>query len=83
MAFNPDPNKQATEILFSCKKKPINHPDLIFNGAPVTRVTEHKHLGLTVQPSLTFVKHINEKIKKAKKMLVSLSTLIMSYLFPH
>ena len=67
MAFNPDPNKQATEILFSCKKKPIHHPVLTFNGAPVTRVTEHKHLGLTVQPSLTFVKHINEKIKKAKK----------------
>ena len=64
--FYPDPNKQANEILFSCKKKPIHHPDLIFNGVPVTRVTEHKHLGLTVQPSLTFVKHINEKIKKAK-----------------
>ena len=27
MAFNPDPKKQATEILFSCKKKPVQHPD--------------------------------------------------------
>ena len=67
MAFNPDPNKQATEVLFSCKKKPVQHPELIFNGAPVSRVSEHKHLGLTVQPSLSFAKHINEKIKKAKK----------------
>ena len=25
MAFNPDPNKQATEISFSCKKKPIEY----------------------------------------------------------
>ena len=23
MSFNPDPNKQAAEILFSCKKKPV------------------------------------------------------------
>ena len=62
MAFYPDPNKQATEVLFSCKKKPVQHPELIFNGAPVSRVSEH-----ILQPSLSFAKHINEKIKKAKK----------------
>ena len=67
MAFNPDPNKQAAEVLFSCKKKPVLHPELYFNGAPVSRISEHKHLGLTVQPSLSFEKHINEKITKAKK----------------
>ena len=67
MAFNPDSNKQATEILFSCKRKPVDHPELIFNGSPVTRVNEHKHLGLTLQPSLSFEKHLNEKMKKAKK----------------
>ena len=26
MAFNPDPNKQATEVLFSCKKSPVQQP---------------------------------------------------------
>ena len=26
MEFNPDPNKQATEVLFSCKKSSPNHP---------------------------------------------------------
>ncbi len=31
MAFNPDPNKQATEVLFLCKNKPVQHPDLFFN----------------------------------------------------
>ena len=40
---------------------------MIFNGAPVTRVPDHKHLGLTVTPSLSFEKYINEKIKKAKQ----------------
>ena len=40
MEFNPDPNKQATEVLFSCKKvKPI-HPQLWFNGQPVKRIEE-------------------------------------------
>ena len=32
MEFNPDPTKQATEVLFSCKKKYPIHPQLIFNG---------------------------------------------------
>ena len=67
MAFNPDPNKQATEILFLCKKKPVQHPDLIFNEIPVSRASEQKHLGLILRPSLSFASHINEKIKKAKK----------------
>ena len=31
------------------------------------RVSDHKHLGLTLQPSLSFVKHINDKIKNAKR----------------
>ena len=67
MAFNPDPNKQANEVLFSCKQKQVDHPPLFFNGSPVKRVTEQKHLGLIVQPNLSFEKHINEKLKKAKK----------------
>ena len=28
MEFNPDPNKQATEVLFSCKRISPNHPSL-------------------------------------------------------
>ena len=67
MAFNPDPNKQANEILFSCKTSKVNHPVLIFNDSPVKQVLEHKHLGLILQPNLSFVKHITEKIKKANK----------------
>ena len=29
MEFNPDPNKQATELLFSCKKNSPYHPSLV------------------------------------------------------
>ena len=46
LQFNPDPTKQATELLFSCKNKSPNHPPLFFNGNLVTKVDEHKHLGI-------------------------------------
>ena len=67
MEFNPDPTKQAIEVLFSCKKVSPNHPQLIFNGTDVVKVNEQKHLGLILQPGLSFEKHLNEKIIKAKK----------------
>ena len=31
MEFNPDPIKQATEVLFSCKKSSPNHPHGLLN----------------------------------------------------
>ena len=66
MVFNPDPTKQATEILFSSKRREIDHPELRFNNNLVKRVKEHKHLGLTLQPNLSFEKHVLEKMVKAK-----------------
>ena len=68
MEFNPDPTKQATEVLFSCKKVCPNHPQLIFNGSVVKKVNEQKHLGLIVDSGLSFKKHLNRKIIKAKKI---------------
>ena len=67
MSFNPEPTKQAVEIIFSRKyNKPI-HPPLFFNGIEVFSVEEHKHLGLLLDSKLTFQKHILTKIKTAKK----------------
>ena len=54
LEFNPDPTKQATELLFSCKNKPSAHPPLFFNGTIVTKVDEHKHLGLILDKK-TFI----------------------------
>ena len=42
MEINPDPNKQATELLFSCKRNSPNHPSLFFNGTVVPKVTIHE-----------------------------------------
>ena len=46
LEFNPDPTKQATELLFSIKRKPSTHPPLHFNGSVVMEVVEQKHLGV-------------------------------------
>ena len=75
MTFNPDPTKQATELLFSCKKHTVEHPNLLFNGSTVTRVSEHKHLGLTITPNLSFEKHLYDKMNKAKKNIGSKKSL--------
>ena len=54
MEFNPDPTKQATEVLFSCKKSSPRHPQLIFNGTAVARSNDQKHLGVILDPKLSF-----------------------------
>ena len=67
MSFNPDPNKQAHEVVFSTKKSEVNHPDVNFNGIPVAKVNSQKHLGLILDKSLSFNEHLEEKFKKVNK----------------
>ena len=44
MSFNPDPLKQAQEVIFSRKMTKTNHPTLIFNDNSVHQVVLQKHL---------------------------------------
>ena len=78
MSFNPDPNKQAVELLFSQKRIKANHPPLYFNNQEVVSVSHHKHLGLILDSKLSFSKHINEKISSARKGIG-----IIKYLSPY
>ena len=66
MSFNPEPSKQAVEILFSNRKTKTAHPFLFFNGAIVNKDNEHKHLGLTMDsnyhfPSTSMIKSTNHE----------------------
>ena len=79
MSFNPDPTKPAEEILFSHKTSETNHPPLYFNGIEVKRVSEHKHLGLILDPKLNFAAHIREKSATAKKG-IGLMRMLRAYL---
>ncbi len=67
MSFNPDPQKQAVELIFSKKKSEIDHPVILFNNIPVMKVVEHKHLGITLDATLSFSAHIKAAISKARK----------------
>ena len=69
MTSNPEPNKQAVELLLSHQLKSVYQPPICFNGIEVNKATEHKHLGLILDPKLTFSPHWNEKIRKAQKSL--------------
>ena len=67
MSFNPDPQKQAVELIFSRKKNEIDHPVVLFNDTPVKKVIEHKHLGIVLDCKLSFNAHIKAAISKTKK----------------
>ena len=67
MFFNPDPNKQATEVIFSRRRNHVNHPVLHFNETPDKTAPFQKYLGLILDEKLTFGHHMNEKISKANK----------------
>ena len=45
MSFNPDPNKQAQELIFPHKVQTTNHPPLFFHENVVPKTTLQKHLG--------------------------------------
>ena len=44
MSFNPDPLKQAQEVIFSRKRNKPHHPDIIFNGNPVKKKSLTKNI---------------------------------------
>ena len=67
MQFNPDPLKQAVQVIFSVKKVKPNHPPIYFNGKEVVTKTEQKHLGFILDKQLNFNAHLKEVIGKAKK----------------
>ena len=69
MSFNPEPIKQAVQVVFTRKSKQIDHPKIYFNDIEVKTVNDHKHLGLILDSKLSFISHINEKISKAHKGL--------------
>ena len=73
MSFNPEPTKQAIEVLFSQKKHAICHPTLFFNDSAVSRKQAHKYLGMTLDSKLSFIDHVNEKIQIGKQYIGILS----------
>ena len=67
MSFNPDPNKQAKEVIFFKKVIPGSHLSLFFMKSLIEKSTTQKHLGVTLDHTLKFEYDVKRKIKKAMK----------------
>ena len=65
MLFNPDPQKQAQEVIFSRKTIKAPHLSVVFNNVPVVQSSCQKHLGVYLDQKLNFIHHIKEKVTKA------------------
>ena len=79
MNFNPDPNKEAHEVIFSGKAKEINHPLLVFNNTSVSQSSSQKHLGVILDSKLIFDEHlkmVSLKISKTLGLLRKLHNLL-------
>ena len=79
MNFNPDPTKQADEVIFSRKAKEIYHPPLVFNNTNVSQSSSQKHLGVILDSKLIFDEHlkmVSLKISKTLGLLRKLHNLL-------
>ena len=97
MELNPDPNKQANEVIFSRKSilHNLSHPLIKFNERITTKCNHQKHLGIIIDQNLNVNTHIDQKIKKCNKLIDlikrisvnlpqnALLTLYKSFLRPH
>ena len=96
MQFNPDPNKQANEVIFSRKmNNNLSYPPAKFNGNNITKGSDQKHLGVVLDSKLDFNTHIDQKIKKCNKLIglmkrlsvhlpqSALLTIYKSFIRPH
>ena len=69
-SFNPDPQKQAVEIIFSRKRNKIDHPVVLFNDTPVKKVDEHKNFGFFLIQSYPFLLILKQLSVNQAKILI-------------
>ena len=65
MSFNPQRNKQATEIIFSDKEKSPNHANIYFENCGVSTI----YTTLWYDSNLNFEQLLSEKIYKVNRGL--------------
>ena len=64
MEFNAT---KTEEVIFSAKRIKPHHPNLFLGDTEVERKSEHKHVGLILDPKLNFQSHVREAIMKARR----------------
>ena len=71
MSFNPDPSKQAQNVIFSTKLQKSTHPTLSFNNNTVTESVTQKHLGMLLNTKLDFQEHLKSLLKNVNKRFIT------------
>ena len=61
MSLNPDPTKQAQDVIFSRNTTKKIHPKIFFNNIPVSKADFQKHLGLHLESKLSFQNFISKQ----------------------
>ena len=69
MSFNPDPSKQAQNVIFSRKAKREYHPLLVFNNNNVPETNLQKHLGVVIDNRLSFEDQLKMILNKVNKTI--------------
>ena len=69
ISFNPDPSKQAQEVIFNRKSIKQLHPPLIFNNSHVCQTSSQKHLGIILDSRLAFEEHFKMVLAKINKTI--------------
>ena len=72
MSFNPEPSKQAQEVIFTRKLQKKDYPSLSFNDGSVKKTCKQKHLGILLDFRLDFQVHWKSLVKKVNKTVALL-----------
>ena len=67
MSFNPGPQKQHVELLFSKKRNNADNSGPFCTDVPIAKVNEHKHLGIILDAKLSFSADIKSIISKMRQ----------------
>ena len=76
MKFNPDPTKQAQEVICGRKLQNTNHPCFTFNHNTVNLTESQKHLRIVLDSRLDFKEHLEIILKKISKTIGILRNLL-------
>ena len=68
MQFNPDPNEQANEVIFSRKSNTCIYPPDTFSNNIAT-CPHQKHFGVVLDSKIRFRIHIIQKMRKRNKKI--------------
>ena len=69
MNLDPDASKQAQELVSIQKASSKPYPSLSFNDNPAHQVQLQKHLGLFLDPKLSFDEHIRCILIKTRRII--------------